>query len=290
MLEFRGIFIKLMVLIMKIRSFFSRLLSVCLIYLFLCTGFLIASHNTSRYFPFVERPEEIFLRNRSHISPSIFFAKASTAFKRGGGNTGIPELWGKYDLRDVINSLEVVTGATNPIIEEQGPASPWIDQEIKFRVDGKVKAKGLLINYQQDIGWNNISVGASIPIMHVNNFDRFAFLESDSAMAVQNLNAGELAQLDRIKRRAHNLLDLKGGDWVQTGLGDLDVQARCGIDWDHVLMMRRIDLVLQSGFTVPFGSNSDIDYPCSVSFMGNGHWSIYFDGSDGFHNNRQTVW
>jgi hypothetical protein len=41
--------------------------------------------------------------------------------------------------------------------------------------------------------------------------------------------------------------------------------------------MKSIDLNIRSGITVPIGTKSDNNYPSSVSFMGNGHWSFYFD-------------
>ena len=44
------------------------------IYLFIVSGYfsLDASHNTSRYFPFLERPAEYVLKRKSHFSPSLF--------------------------------------------------------------------------------------------------------------------------------------------------------------------------------------------------------------------------
>jgi hypothetical protein len=257
-------------------------------------SYVLPSHNASRYFPFLERPEEYVRFGRSHISPSVFFAKASTAFKRGGGNTGIPELWGNYDLLDVINSLKAVTegsGAifTNPIEKERGQNDEWKDKSIKYKVDGKVKARGIILHYRQELGFKGLSVGASVPIMHVNTNDRFTFVQGDSAYQLQNLRSGEILQLDRIRRTVHADLGLKGGDWEQTGFGDLDVNMQWNNNWDHPWMLRSIDFNVMTGIVIPTGSNSDTRYPSSVSFMGNGHWTWYFDNVTEFELKQDWV-
>ncbi|MCK4650780.1 hypothetical protein KAT08_01265 [Candidatus Babeliales bacterium] len=265
---------------MKNSSFILRsILFLWGIVTFLTNFHLFGTHNTSRYFPFLERPEEYVIKGRSHISPSLFFTKASAAFKRGGGNTGIPELWGKYDLRDVIKSLEMVSGAefVNPITEERGPNDDWLDKSIKFNVGGKIKARGFILNYQQDLNWYGFSIGAFIPIMYVNTSDRFDFVQGDSADELKNLRDGELVQIDRIRRNVHDKLGLRGNDWNQAGFGDLDLHFRFSKSWDHELKISNIDFNLQTGVVIPIGSNSDINYPSSISFMGNGHWGIYFD-------------
>jgi len=262
------------------NSIFRYIAVAGLAIIFLLKNSLVfCTHNSSRYFPFLERSEEYVIKKKSHISPSLFVAKASSAFKRGGGNAGIPELWGKYDLKDVINSLAQVNGATfvNPIQQERGPNDDWIDKSIKFKVDGKVKGSGLILNYEQDLHWNGFQVGGFIPIMHVNTNDRFAFVPQDSASELRNLREGELLQLDRIRRTTQNELGLCGGDWTKTGFGDLDLHIRFNHDWDHELLMRSIDLNLQAGVVVPTGCKADNSYPSSVPFMGDGHWSVYFD-------------
>ncbi len=264
----------------KVNTVFRYVAVASLAIVFLLKNSLVfCTHNTSRYFPFLERPEEYVIKKRSHISPSLFIAKASTAFKRGGGNTGIPELWGKYDLNDVINSLKAVDGPTfvNPIQQERGPHDVWIDKSIKFKVDGKVKGSGLILNYEQDLHWNGFQVGCFIPIMHVNTNDHFSFLAQDSAPELRNLREGELSQLDRIRRTVQDDLGLSGGDWTKTGFGDLDLHLRFNHEWNYELLMRNIDLNLQFGTTIPTGCDADINYPSSVPFMGDGHWSVYFD-------------
>ena len=78
---------------------------------------LSASHNTSRYFPFFERSHEYVAGRASYINSGVFHSVASTSLRSGGSTGGIPELWGNYDLRDVIDSLQAVQGVAfvNPI-------------------------------------------------------------------------------------------------------------------------------------------------------------------------------
>ncbi len=268
------------------KRFDKKRFSLLILFLFISNSSVSASHNASRYFPFLERPAEYVIKGKSHVSPSLFYIKADTAFARGGGNTGVPELYGKYDLRDVIASLEKVQGAAfvNPIEEEKGPGDAWIDKSIKFRVNGKVKALGLILNYEQafrirgqNLRWKGLSFGLSVPLMHVNTSDNFLFVEKDSDFQVQNLLDGELDQLNRIRRKTHDELGIQGGDWIKSGVGDIDLHAGLNYNWDYKWLMRNIDLNFRLGTTIPTGANYDIDYPSSVSFMGNGHWSLYFD-------------
>lgn len=251
---------------------------------FLGNSIVFCTHNTSRYFPFLERPADYVLHNKSHVAPAFFITRASTADKRGGGEAGIPELWGKYDLNDVIDSLEKVCGDdfVNPIITERGEGDSWIDKSIRFKVEGKIKSRGFLVNYEQLLGWHNLSAGLFLPVMHVNTSDRFTFLPEDSDSALRNLRDGEFFQLDRILRQTNNSLGLRGGDWTKTGVGDLDLHASWKNSWDYKLLMKNIYLSLRAGTTIPTGTLSDINYASSVSFMGNGHWSLYFDVASEF--------
>ncbi|MFH1461509.1 MAG: hypothetical protein ABIF12_00990 [bacterium] len=272
--------------LMRFFKFFNKKIFILLVSLFFIKSFINASHNTSRYFPFLERPAEYVIKRKSHVSPSLFYIKADTAFSRGGGNTGIPELYGLYDLRDVIASLEKVNGAgfVNPIEAERGPNDAWLNKSIKFKVNGKVKARGLLLNYEQYtrvhgnfLSFRGLSFGTSIPLMYVNTSDSFYFVEKDSDSQFQNLRDGELDQLNRIRRKTNDLLGLQGGDWTKSGIGDVDLHSGLNFNWDHKWLMRSIDLNFRLGATVPTGANSDKDYSSAVSFMGNGHASLYFD-------------
>ena len=271
---------RLLVILQKLKN------NLIVILLILSVFSVNASHNNSRYFPFLERPAEYITKRTSHFTPSLFLTNAATAFGRGGGNVGIPELYGNYDLRDVIFSLQQVNGASyvNPIERERGPNDSWINRSIRFKVNGKVRSIGLLLNYEQytkihgqNLILSGVSFGASIPLMNVVASDNFYFLPDESDSQVQNLKDGELDQLNRIRRIVNDDLSIQSGDWIKAGLGDLDLHTSLNYNWDHKWLMRSIDLNFRLGVVIPSSVYADINYPSSVSFMGDGHWTTYFD-------------
>jgi hypothetical protein len=261
-----------------IKIFSKKIILALGVMICLSVDSIFSTHNTSRYFPFLERPEDYIIKERSHITPAFFVTRASSAHRGRGKECGIPELWGKYDLRDVITSLKKVKGDSflNPIEVERGSEESWIDKSIRYKVSGKVKSRGLQVNYEQLLKWN-FSFGAFIPLMYVYTHDKFTFYQEKSDGVIAQLRPGELAQLDRIRRSVNEALGLHGGDWTRTGFGDLDLHARYNYHWNYELVMRRIDLAVQFGTTVPTGRRYDINYPSSVPFMGDGHWSLYLD-------------
>lgn len=239
---------------------------------------IIPLHNTSRYFPFLEKPEEYITKGRSYICPSLFFTSAATAFKSGGGNRGIPELWGKYDLRDVIASINATRSeAYNPFTLEPGYVD-WNSKAIKFFVDGKIKSQGLILDVEQNLFKSDFSLGFLLPVMHVNTLLRFTFdRENSNSTVSNNITSQEIDMLDRIRRSVHQELGLQGNDWSKSGIGDIDLHLKWRQFFDHALKMTSIDLNLQVGLLCPTGTKSHNDYPSSVPFMGNGHWGTYFD-------------
>ena len=138
--------------------------------------FVFSSHNTSRYFPFLEKPEDYVSRGKkTNITPSLFLTTASTAYRRGGGNTGIPELWGDYDLKDIIFALKQVDPFyIDPTFLEKG-TKDWIGKSIKFNVGGKVTSRGLSVGYKQNLHFWGLSLGAFVPFAHVKTTSRFTF-------------------------------------------------------------------------------------------------------------------
>jgi hypothetical protein len=260
---------------------------LCFLLIFSCSFLekLQATHSGNRYFPFLERPESYVIKERSHIAPSFFFTTASTAFRRGGGTGGIPGLWGRYDLNDVIASLQTVNpNGINPVpdpIKEVTGASDLAGKSMVFKVDGKVKSCGLLLNYEQDLGFYGFSLGTSIPVMHVSTTSRFFFNRKDSDAFFQAtpsaLQDQEDLLIDKIRRVTHQEIGLQGNEWEAGGFGDLDAHVRWSYSVDHRLMMRSIDFNIQLGVVAPTSRLSNIYYPSSVSFMNNGHWGIYTD-------------
>lgn len=258
---------------------FDKLKKLIIIGLFLsqhCDVF--PSHNVSRYFSFLEKPEDyVSTGKKTNLTPALFLTTASTAYQKGGGNTGIPELWGKYDLKDIIFALKQVdNGYVDQTFLENG-TKEWVGKSIKFDVDGKITSRGVSLGYKQNLNFWGLSLGGFIPFAHVNTTSRFSFNDKDSEISLGNLKIGEQYQVDRIRSQVQKDLGLKGSDWSKTGFGDLDLFVSWNNEWDHKLLIRNIDLSLRVGVLCPTGIKRDIDYPTSVPFTNNGHWGAYFD-------------
>ena len=102
-------------------------------FLSLVTVSLFPSRNVSKWLPFLERPEEYVTKKRSYFYPALFITTASTAFRCQGGNSGIPELWGGYDLKDVIAGLKATCGEEyNPFSNEIG-YTDWDEKELNAK-------------------------------------------------------------------------------------------------------------------------------------------------------------
>jgi hypothetical protein len=250
---------------------------------------LNAHHNGTRYFPFLEQTEDIAIKRRSQLSSSFFNLMASTAHRQGGGTGGIPELWGKYDLNDIITGLRVVHGSAVADAIENRMRSELRNKSIKFKVDGKVLAQGLTLGYEQVLCGNGFSFGAWVPVMHVSSTSRFNLelngsgyldgLPTQLATVVDDelvLNNDGFS-IDRARRAAHDKLGFMGSRWEASGFGDTDVHVRWNYFMDHQCLMRSIDTYVQGGLIIPTGMMTRINEPLSLPAMGNGHWGAYFD-------------
>ncbi len=248
---------------------------------------LKAHHNGTRYFPFLEKPEEIVIKKHSHIAPEFFYLKASTAHKRGGGNFGIPELWGRYDLKDVLTSLEAIQGAAVANQIRNMLAADLRDKSIKFKTHSNMHAQGLALGYEQDLKWNGFSIGAWVPVMHVSSLGRF-HLELNNNNGIDGVGrslidaqTGELNAeghlIDKVRRTTHDKLGFIGNTWDGSGFGDIDLHLRWNYFMDHQLLMRSVDSYIQVGLILPTGMTIKNNEPLSIPAMGNGHWGAYFD-------------
>jgi hypothetical protein len=263
---------------MKIRT--NNIIRLFLIGM-LCASSVYATHNVSRYFPFLERPEDYTIKKRSHITPSFVYLNASTSYRRGGSTGGIPELWGRYDLKDVIASLQEVQPSADPIFQVTG--SHELDgKSMAFDVKGKVRGQGIQLNYEQELGWYGFQCGASIPLMALQTTSNFDFNPRNSDYYFQtSLTEQDAFQqsllVDKIRRTTHKMIGFHGNERNQGGFGDLDLHVRWNRIFDHILLMRTVDINFQLGGIVSTGFTSDPDVPPSLSIGSNGHWGLYGD-------------
>ncbi len=262
----------------------SRAYSLILL-IFLIPTAALATHTGNRYSIFLEKPELYVTKQKSFIDASVFYATASTACKRYGGTCGIPELYGSYDLKDVISSLQKANpgeyeGDNNPIYEITG-SNALEGQELKFGVSGKVNTVGLILAYEQNLKFanlKNVTFGIWLPIMNSDIISRFDFNRKEYYNTYHiNLSDAEVQKIDAIRRLTHKEIGFKGTNISRSGVGDIDLHLRGNYFIDHKLMMRGIDLNLQCGVVIPAGRKMNIDYPASVPFMNDGHWGVYLD-------------
>jgi len=242
---------------------------------------LFPSRNPSRYFPFLEKPEEYVTKRKSYVYPSLFLTTASTAFKRHGGNTGIPELWGRYDLKQVIASLSAIKSCSgcpdyNPFSDEPG-YTDWSSKSLRFYMNGKIRSQGVMLECCQNLLGSSVSCGFSVPFMRVNSSIRFMFDRQNSHADSRYATIEEEDMLNRVRREVHSDLGLAGENWSVTGPGDVDAYLQWRQFWDHKLMVRGIDLNVRAGTLIPTGRRRDEDVSASIPFMGNGHWGVYGD-------------
>src|SRR3990172_2289731 len=148
---------------------------------FLTLHTLCAFHNASRYFPFLERPDNYLARKRPYVNIATFYTTASSAYKPGGEKAGMLELGGLYDLQDIIKSLQMVQPTLqNPIVATTG-SQDLVNKSIKFKAGGKIKSVGLILNYEHDLQWHGLSFGLWLPIMRVTTTGRYKFNQKDFA-------------------------------------------------------------------------------------------------------------
>ena len=257
------------------KMIIQKKINVLLLLGFLLTlyNYVSSSHNASKYFPLIERSENYQHKKNPYAHASFFYATASTAFKRDGGNCGITELWGPYDLNNIFRSLEEVKGAAS-LTQIKTKLDSFKDRA-GFDAEGKIKARGLMLHYNHPLHLWNLTVGAWLPLISINTTGRFT-------PADQALSSDEQVRLNEIRRDIHNILGLCENNWDKGGLGDIDVYLRWSHQFKHKLMMRSISLNLQLGCLIPTGIDTDINHFSSAPVMGNGHWGLYADLSPEF--------
>jgi hypothetical protein len=250
---------------------------------FFSFAFLQPTRNVSRYFTFLENPEDYYATDGFVVSPSAFFATASTAFKRDGGTLSLSELHGSYDLKDVIASAKAVKAAAgeasyNPFSEYPSYVS-WDTKSIKLLSAGKVTGCGLTLGLNKRLFKSNFSAGCFVPFMRVSSTTRFSVkLDGvDVDGEIRDASQQEVDMIDSVRRRVHRNIGLLGEDWSKVGLGDIDLFVAHKAFWDHRMRTKAVRVFSRLGCLIPLGEKIDSRYPSSVPFMGNGHWAFYFD-------------
>ncbi len=247
---------------------------------------VLATHMSNRYFPFIERPEDYFIKNRSHLSPAFFYVQSSHAYLHDGDDSerrkvGIPEVWGDYNLQDIVKSLQAVQPGVNPFALVPGGIDVESAKSLRFHVEGDIKAYGVTLGYEQ-AGPYGLQFGAWIPIMGIHTTQHFIFDAAKSegipASGPQGTHDQYLV-IDEVRRKTHQLIGFNGNVYDAGGFGDLDLHVRWSGMLDHVLLMRTISGMMQLGFLTPLGVRKNNGYPSSVPFGTNGSFGLYADSA-----------
>jgi len=248
--------------------------------IFLCSmcNFLYAMHNSNRYLPFLERQNAHRLSQFGRWTPTLFLTSANGAGNEFRDRIGIPEIWGTYNLKNVINSLKEVTEKinnqtfVNPFVTELRPE--WVDQDLIFNQKGRLDTRGFILDYEQRL-LKGLSLGFWIPFMEITSQHKFNFNKTSSHLHM--LIDSEIDQIDRVRRSVHDSLGLEAPDFSRTGFGDLDVYLRWNKQVDHRFLTRAIDINIKVGVTAPLGPKRRVSNPASIPFMGDEHMGLYFE-------------
>ncbi len=218
----------------------------------------------NRWLPLIWRPFITEDDRPSHIRPEFFALTGKRAYDNHKDEILLPAIYGSYDQGDLARAM-VKLGYPNPLKPEwQGASIPW-------RIGGKLQGQGFTFSYQQSIT-NWLSVGFYSYLLHLESWHEF-FLDMDKISL--RLQAGDLLELDEIRRSMHSQIGLCGDHAHHTGIGDVDIYLKLGHSWNYALKFKRIDAGLRLGVLCPAACQRNSHYPASIPFGGEKQWGVY---------------
>lgn len=240
-----------------------------LVYMLLVSS-LQATFIDNRFFPFFPENYKRSYERRSTVDTNFFMMFAHDARNDEEKTVGLFEIFGKYNLLKIAQSLEA-TGRTNPLKPEWQTAT-----EITYDFTGKLDTQGWWFATELALlkdFCKTLSVGTRFAIMHVNARQKFAV--NDTTQNELHLQEGGKLELDRQRRESSRLLGLTGENWSATGTTDFDLYIRFGKMRDYIYKCRFFDMGLSLGMLIPVGQLRDINNAASYPFSANGHWGLY---------------
>ncbi|HJM68830.1 MAG TPA: hypothetical protein QGF02_02700 [Candidatus Babeliales bacterium] len=231
----------------------------------------------NRYLPLFDVGLPRLPRKPSSFFINAFVMQAKQGYDRDGEEIHIPELFGKYDLYDINDSMNKV-GIVNPLFLD-----PWyLQSEIIWNMTGKIQVQGFSFGWEQallrisrcGVAACNASLGVKSGFLHATSEQRFS-LSQEAQKAFKIINNGELYQgqavaLELARMNANTLLGIEAPHWKKDSWEDTEVYARFGVTWDYVLKCRSIDLGLIVGGIVPTAAKRDIYNTASIPLGGDG--------------------
>ncbi len=239
-----------------------------------------AMHNTNRWFPLIERAEPVTLPPIGKLNVDLFLTQAATTFdKEVPGVGGIPELWGQYDLDLIIKSAQKAAEGTDcPLENPLCCVRPdWANVPLIYDVRGKIKSKGVIFQYTQNLQWAGLAAGFYLPYMEVRSSARYRFNPGPPGGVFNGLTQAQIEQLDDIRRSVHEQIGLEASDYREWNFGDLDVYLRKYHKRDYILNMRAVHLNFALGAVLPTSKERNINNAASIPFGNNGSTAFYGD-------------
>ena len=239
-----------------------------------------AMHNTNRWLPLLEHTEPATLPGIGRLHVEAIFTEAATTFEHGvPGNGGIPELWGMYDLDQVICSAQKASLVSDcPYPNPFCCVRPdFAGRRLIYDVSGKVKSKGIALHYTQNLQKYGLAAGFYLPYLEVRSSTRFRLNAPASDPVFRGLTPSQIEQLDAIRRGVQESIGLVAGDYREWSVGDLDLYVRQYNKRDYILAMRSVSLNFQLGATLPTGKERVLNNAASIPFGNNGSAAIYGD-------------
>jgi hypothetical protein len=263
----------------------------------LCGGTVIAVENSGRYFPFSSRPEKSWYKRGSTADVDFFYASGHNIANEDSAPLGLGEVAGSYDLRDIVFAMDQVGLPTTEVKQLIG--NVYANSQLAFNVHGKVRIGGASLRYAWTLPSKTpITLGVVVPLVRVESTLRYSldmqkFMQTYYTVNVPtnfqpfqllDVKTQELYEerLDHARRVAHEAMGFSSNYWSNTGVGDIDFFARSNFVFDHRFLMRTVDIAVQYGVIIPSGMRRSLNDPASVSFMNDGHWSIYAQVSPTF--------
>src|ERR1700722_13157965 len=119
------------------RLFLLSIIGICV-----TSSYIQAMVYDNRFFPLIKQPFIIVDGRPSHGSANLFIITGSKAIGTVEEEIGIPELFGKFDLRQISNAVTLL-GLPNPLPSELRALN------FPFRVEGVLQGQGLAFAYEQ---------------------------------------------------------------------------------------------------------------------------------------------
>jgi hypothetical protein len=239
--------------------------------LFLISGSCYAMVYDNRFMPLFQRlwiaPDD----GRSHALVNLFAVTGSRAYNRMSDEVPLPEIFGRYDLRDLANAA-VAVGLQNPFKTE------WIGESVPYNLAGNMQGQGLDIQFQKAFN-SYVSVGFSCMAMRLHSWYDFSLktqeVQDDLRKVSFTLKPGDVEELDELRRCIQQRLGFYGDHAHEYGIGDIDAYIRLGRYWSYVLKCTSVQAGVRCGLLVPTAERRNLHYPSWVPFGGDRHWGIY---------------